>query len=247
MDRTSAFLQEFKNEDFKPVQISNQTILGPQNAEYSKISNQISKDMIILNNLLTKCENDYTSDDRTIDAQLKQLFSQIQNNIQVLISIRGNNNAINNIQGQARAQQYFMTQLAQRYQQYHSHRDSENFEMSRHLSENQSKLKISSDIEEGGASAVELVMSQDRNQAAQNIQRETLNIVSLFAQLQQLIAGQDDMIRRIDQYTQEALDNTEEGTKQLESYYQKIKGNRRLMIKIFIVLMIFVLTFIVII
>ena len=251
MDRTQAYLQFFKDipmnkNSFQVVKSSIPNY--SENPQYRNCANEISRDMFRLNQILTECENNIEGNDAIRDEELKRLFNSIQNNIQTLIRIQGKNNEIANLQGQAHAHQYFLSQIAQRYQQYLKARDQQNYAMTKHLSETQSKLEFTpNDIESNQVAQAELVVTQERNQIAQNIQNQTLGIVQLFEQLHQIIASQDFIIQRIDSNTQSALDNTEEGTKQLNDYYNKIKGNRRLMIKIFLVLIVFVLAFITII
>lgn len=87
---------------------------------------------------------------------------------------------------------------------------------------------------------------QERLDQVAYIERSVNEIMDMFSKLANLISIQDYEIERIDQNAQETLSNIEQAKEQLGQYYNKIKGNRGLILKIFMILIIFVLVFILI-
>ncbi|KAH0795745.1 SNARE domain containing protein [Histomonas meleagridis] len=88
---------------------------------------------------------------------------------------------------------------------------------------------------------------RERYDMVRNVEQAINEISQMFVRLSEIIASQDYEVFRIDQNTEEALSNIREGQNQLVKYYEKIKGNKCLMLKIFAVLIVFSLVFILII
>jgi len=111
---------------------------------------------------------------------------------------------------------------------------------------------------EGGAVAI------DMNGAVQSYMQDTSNdyytsradtmhtiestIVELggiFSQLAHMVKEQEEMVERIDDHTSQALMNVELGHHEIMKYFQSVTSNRKLMLKIFGVLIFFFLLFII--
>jgi syntaxin 5 len=88
---------------------------------------------------------------------------------------------------------------------------------------------------------------QTRYEGVLAVERSVHEISSLFVELSEIIARDDYTIMRIDEATEEAVSNMEKGQAALAQYYGRIKGNKCLMLKVFAVLIVFALIFLLII
>ena len=86
--------------------------------------------------------------------------------------------------------------------------------------------------------------NNERYGMVRDVERAISEISQMFVRLADVIAQQDFQVQRIDEATKGALDNFLEGQKQLEEYYKKIMNNKWLILKIFGILMVFILIFV---
>jgi t-SNARE complex subunit (syntaxin) len=87
---------------------------------------------------------------------------------------------------------------------------------------------------------------RNRLDIVRNVENSVHEISKLFVQLNDLIMADDLTIQRIGENTEAALSSMETGHKALSQLYDKVKGNKCLMIEIFIVLIIAALIFLLI-
>ncbi|KAH0795202.1 putative syntaxin 5 [Histomonas meleagridis] len=87
---------------------------------------------------------------------------------------------------------------------------------------------------------------RERYDMVRNVEQSINEISQMFVRLSEIIASQDYEVFRIDQNTEDALNSVKEGQRQLMDYFTKIKGNKCLMLKIFAILIVFSLVFILI-
>ena len=83
-----------------------------------------------------------------------------------------------------------------------------------------------------------------RANAVQNVQKMIGELGQMFSQMGQMVAHQEEMILRIDQNVSDAHENVESGTEQLLQYYNHISSNRGLVMKVFAILIFFVIFFV---
>jgi syntaxin 5 len=104
------------------------------------------------------------------------------------------------------------------------------------------------DVGSAGAESEQIVIREERNryESVRNVESAVHEVAKLFNSLSEIIAQDDYAIMRIDENTEEAIKFLQEGESQLRIYYDKIKGNKCLMIQIFGVLLIFALIFVLI-
>jgi t-SNARE complex subunit (syntaxin) len=88
---------------------------------------------------------------------------------------------------------------------------------------------------------------RNRYEAVRSVESSVHEVSKMFAELSELIVRDDYTIMRIDESVDDALENMERGHSELIKYYEKVKGNKCLMIKIFGVIIVFLLVFILII
>ncbi|KAK4459384.1 t-SNARE [Cladorrhinum samala] len=97
-------------------------------------------------------------------------------------------------------------------------------------------------MEEGGQNSY----IQQRGQAIEAIESTINELGSIFGQLAAMVSEQSEMIQRIDANTEDVVDNVEGAQKELLKYWSRVSGNRWLIAKMFGVLMIFFLLWVLI-
>ncbi|KAK3364442.1 t-SNARE [Lasiosphaeria hispida] len=97
-------------------------------------------------------------------------------------------------------------------------------------------------MEEGGQNSY----IQQRGQAIEAIESTIHELGSIFGQLASMVSEQSEMIERIDANTEDVVDNVEGAQKELLKYWSRVSGNRWLVAKMFGVLMIFFLLWVLI-
>jgi syntaxin 5 len=80
-----------------------------------------------------------------------------------------------------------------------------------------------------------------RGEAIETIERTILELGGIFTQLAEMVSQQGDQIQRIDADTEDVLENVQGAQRELLKYWGRVKGNRWLVAKMFGVLMIFFL------
>jgi len=86
---------------------------------------------------------------------------------------------------------------------------------------------------------------QSRAEALQNVESTILELSNIFTQLATMVSQQGELAIRIDENMDDTLANVEGAQGALLKYLNRISSNRWLMIKIFFVLIIFLLIFVV--
>ncbi|KAF8247545.1 putative ER-golgi SNARE complex subunit Sed5 [Wilcoxina mikolae CBS 423.85] len=94
-------------------------------------------------------------------------------------------------------------------------------------------------LEEGGGGQGTYI--QARGEAIEAIERTITELGGIFGQLAQMVGEQRDMIQRIDHETEDVVANVEGGQRELLKYFARVSSNRWLVVKMFGVLMIFFL------
>ncbi|PSN60734.1 t-SNARE [Corynespora cassiicola Philippines] len=87
---------------------------------------------------------------------------------------------------------------------------------------------------------------QQRGQAIESIEATISELGGIFSQLAQMVSEQGEQIQRIDANTEDVVDNVEGAQRELMKYWSRVQGNRWLVAKMFGVLMIFFLLWVLI-
>ncbi|KAF2270955.1 t-SNARE [Lojkania enalia] len=87
---------------------------------------------------------------------------------------------------------------------------------------------------------------QQRGQAIEAIESTITELGSIFGQLAQMVSEQGEQIQRIDANTEDVVDNVQGAQRELMKYWSRVQGNRWLVAKMFGVLMIFFLLWVLI-
>jgi len=87
---------------------------------------------------------------------------------------------------------------------------------------------------------------QERGQAIEAIERTINELGGIFGQLAGMVAEQGEMLQRIDANTEDVVDNVQGAQTELLKYWNRVQGNRWLVAKMFGVLMIFFLLWVLI-
>ncbi|TPX39159.1 hypothetical protein SeLEV6574_g07403 [Synchytrium endobioticum] len=85
---------------------------------------------------------------------------------------------------------------------------------------------------------------ESRSQAIESIESTIAELGQIYQNFATMLAGQREMVQRIDDNVQDVEMNVEGAHGQLIKYYQSISSNRWLMIRVFAVLVVFFLVFI---
>ncbi len=86
---------------------------------------------------------------------------------------------------------------------------------------------------------------QERAETMQNIESTIVELGGIFQQLAHMVKEQEEMVERIDSNVQDAELNIEAAHGQILKYFQSVSKNRWLMIKIFGVLIMFFIFFVI--
>lgn len=86
---------------------------------------------------------------------------------------------------------------------------------------------------------------QERSDAMQNIESTVVELGQIFTQLATMVKEQEEMIQRIDANVGDTELNVEAAHGEILKYFQSVTSNRWLMIKVFLVLIVFFIIFIV--
>ncbi|KAJ5692256.1 hypothetical protein N7462_001679 [Penicillium macrosclerotiorum] len=87
---------------------------------------------------------------------------------------------------------------------------------------------------------------QARGEAIEAIERTINELGGIFGQLAQMVSEQSEMIQRIDANTEDVVDNVQGAQRELMKYWTRVSGNRWLIAKMFGILMIFFLLWVLI-
>ena len=87
---------------------------------------------------------------------------------------------------------------------------------------------------------------RDRANAMQTVESTIVELGTMFNQLATMIKEQEEQIQRIDSNVDDVELNISEAHSELLKYFQSVTSNRWLMIKIFFVLIVFFVVFIVV-
>jgi len=86
---------------------------------------------------------------------------------------------------------------------------------------------------------------QERAEAMENIHSTIVELGSIFKQLAEMVQEQEEQVVRIDTNVSETQMNVEAAHTELLKYFKGITSNRWLMIKVFMVVLVFFIIFIV--
>jgi syntaxin 5 len=80
-----------------------------------------------------------------------------------------------------------------------------------------------------------------RTEAIRDIEMHVQEVSGMFMKLGDLVAQQGELTQRISSNVSDALSNVEQGQEQLMQWYQKIASNRGLILKLFFILIVFII------
>jgi len=97
----------------------------------------------------------------------------------------------------------------------------------------------------GGAQAVTHMYTNSRAEAVQSVQRTIGELAQMFSKMAVMVTAQEEMIQRIDHDVDDTTDNMNAAQDSLLKYFHHISSNRSLIIKVFAILIFFVVFFVV--
>ncbi|XP_071482512.1 LOW QUALITY PROTEIN: syntaxin-5-like [Diadema antillarum] len=101
-----------------------------------------------------------------------------------------------------------------------------------------------------GQQSMQLVAQQDnyiksREETMHNIESTIVELSGIFQQLAHMVKEQEEQVQRIDSNIDDTATNVEAAHGELLKYFQSVTSNRWLMIKVFLVLIVFFIVFVV--
>merc|ERR1712139_530909 len=101
------------------------------------------------------------------------------------------------------------------------------------------------DPEAGGGQAVTQMYPNSRAEAVQSVQRTIGELATMFQKMAVMVTAQEEMIQRIDHDIDDTTDNMNAAQDSLLKYFHHISSNRSLILKVFCILIFFVVFFVV--
>lgn len=98
---------------------------------------------------------------------------------------------------------------------------------------------------EGGDQATAVAYHSSRAVAVENVQKTIGELATMFQKMAVMVTTQEEMIMRIDHDVDITKDNMEAAQGHLLKYFQNISSNRALIIKVFLILICFVVFFVI--
>lgn len=86
--------------------------------------------------------------------------------------------------------------------------------------------------------------STSRLKLAERAEAQIAQMGALFQQMASLVVEQSETISRIEDDVENGLVDTKEGHRHLNEYYERSKGNRGMILKIFALLVFFIVLFV---
>ncbi|XP_010868932.1 syntaxin 5A, like [Esox lucius] len=132
-----------------------------------------------------------------------------------------------------------------------SHLQASNFNNSLLMQDDSKKtLDVSIDMDFRAGQQLQLVNEQDsyiqsRADTMQNIETTIVELGSIFQQLAHMVKEQEETVQRIDASVEDTQLNVDMAHSEILKYFQSVSSNRWLMVKIFLVLIVFFIVFVV--
>uniref|UniRef100_A0A8C7JQ87 Syntaxin 5 n=1 Tax=Oncorhynchus kisutch TaxID=8019 RepID=A0A8C7JQ87_ONCKI len=110
--------------------------------------------------------------------------------------------------------------------------------------------EVSIDMDFRASQQLQLVNEQDsyiqsRSDTMQNIETTIVELGSIFQQLAHMVKEQEETVQRIDANVEDTQLNVDMAHSEILKYFQSVSSNRWLMVKIFLVLIVFFIVFVV--
>merc|ERR1719478_1869069 len=97
----------------------------------------------------------------------------------------------------------------------------------------------------GGGQAVSQMYTNSRAEAVQSVQRTIGELATMFQKMAVMVTAQEEMIQRIDHDVDDTTDNMNAAQDNLLKYFHHISSNRSLILKVFCILIFFVVFFVI--
>uniref|UniRef100_A0A8C9RAE4 Syntaxin-5 n=1 Tax=Scleropages formosus TaxID=113540 RepID=A0A8C9RAE4_SCLFO len=109
---------------------------------------------------------------------------------------------------------------------------------------------VSIEMDSRASQQLQLIDEQDsyiqsRADTMQNIESTIVELGSIFQQLAHMVKEQEEMVQRIDANVEDTQLNVEAAHAEILKYFQSVSSNRWLLIKIFLILIVFFIVFVV--
>lgn len=206
--------------------VNNENILNENNPRIQTLINQLQEQLKFIQNEIDKLENMPSTNGqaKSLAQSLKRNLLGITKTFQNLVKV--SSDKMKTTYEQRKKIGYVHSQPSQ-FQTVYNNNDEIEFPIDQY-------------------SQVEMENLNERASLVQGVEQQTTAILKMFTDLSQIIADSNYSIVRIDDNTLEALNNMKAGQSQMEKYAEKVKNNKWFILKIFAVLFVFALIFILI-
>ncbi|XP_057216341.1 syntaxin 5A, like isoform X2 [Triplophysa rosa] len=113
------------------------------------------------------------------------------------------------------------------------------------MQDDSNKSDISIDMDLNASQQMQLINQRNRADTMQNIESTIVELGSIFQQLAHMVKEQEETVQRIDANVEDAHLNVDLAHSEILKYFQSVSNNRWLLIKIFLILVIFFIVFVV--
>ncbi|SMN18835.1 similar to Saccharomyces cerevisiae YLR026C SED5 cis-Golgi t-SNARE syntaxin required for vesicular transport between the ER and the Golgi complex, binds at least 9 SNARE proteins [Maudiozyma saulgeensis] len=223
----------------------NQQIHGPDAQLTKSTTGHSSNVMNLLNRKMKNISGDFKSvleERQRLELNNRDRWDKLSEQHQQQMStnggtdtINGNNNDRSNMNIGYNNSNPFMTAMMEEDEQTQSHQGNTGNDQSLILPDSDSQLLM---MEEGLSNNQYL---QERNRAVETIETTIQEVGNLFQQLASMVQEQGEVIQRIDANVDDVDMNISGAQRELLKYFDRVKSNRWLAVKIFFIIFVFFL------
>ncbi|XP_065143120.1 syntaxin 5A, like [Paramisgurnus dabryanus] len=176
----------------------------------------------------------------TIVVSLQSKLASMSSDFKSVLEVR-----TENLKQQRTRQEHF-SQASASASSFHAN----NFNNSVLMQDDSKKSDISIDMDLHGSQEMQLINKRDeyiqnRADTMQNIESTIVELGSIFQQLAHMVKEQEETVQRIDANVEDTQLNVDLAHGEILKYFQSVSNNRWLLIKIFLILIIFFIVFVV--
>uniref|UniRef100_A0AAZ3QUL1 Syntaxin 5 n=1 Tax=Oncorhynchus tshawytscha TaxID=74940 RepID=A0AAZ3QUL1_ONCTS len=178
----------------------------------------------------------------TIVVSLQSKLASMSNDFKSVLEVRTEN---------LKEQKTRRDQFSQALASSSSHLHASNFSNSLLLLDDCKKTgEVSVDMEFCASQQLQLINEQDSYiqrlaDTMQNIESTIVELGSIFQQLAHMVKEQEETVQRIDAHVKDSQLNVDMAHSEILVYFQSVSSNRWLMVKIFLILIVFFIVFVV--
>lgn len=223
--------------DDRAVEIDELTYIVKQ--DISSLNKQIAQLQELVRSRNRQNSRHFQTHSNTIVVSLQSKLASMSNDFKSVLEVR-----TENLKQQRSRQEQFSQYPVSTSMQNSSFNDSVL------MQDNSKKADISIDMDLRTSQQMQLISEkdsyiQDRADTMQNIESTIVELGSIFQQLAHMVKEQEETVQRIDANVEDTQLNVDLAHGEILKYFQSVSSNRWLLIKIFLILIVFFFIFVV--